>query len=440
MTKSRLAILAALALAARPLAAQTPVSLSFAEAIHRAAATAPAVELAGLRSDEARARLRTAHGYIWPTLTVTSGFQNRTFNRHSLGLEIPTPAPLPDLVGPFDVFDARLQLTQGIVDPAARARAKAAQALVDGSSADRQATAEAAAQTAALAYLRAARAAAVLDARRADSSLATELVSLATAQQRAGVSASIDVTRAQTQHVASTGALIVARNQQQRARIDLVRALGLDPATAVQVTDTLAATLGVVDLPEGRDALVALALQRRPDLRSEDARREAADRSRAAIAAERLPRLDLAADAGVNGPNVPDVIATRQIGLQVTLPLLDGFRREGRLAEQRAVVRAAEVRGRELRNQIAADVDAALLDVASAAAQQGIAAEGLRLAQAEVRQARERFAAGVAGNIEVINAQVSLVRARDADIDARFAAAAARLALARAAGVVSTMH
>jgi outer membrane protein TolC len=232
----------------------------------------------------------------------------------------------------------------------------------------------------------------------------------------------------------------VARNQQQRARIDLVRALGLDPATVVQVTDTLAATLGVVDLPEGRDALVALALQRRPDLRAEDARREAADRSRAAIAAERLPRLDLAADAGVNGPNVPDVIATRQIGLQVTLPLLDGFRREGRLAEQRAVVRAAEVRGRELRNQIAADVDAALLDVASAAAQQGIAAEGLRLAQAEVRQARERFAAGVAGNIEVINAQVSLVRARDADIDARFAAAAARLALARAAGVVSTMH
>jgi outer membrane protein len=69
-----------------------------------------------------------------------------------------------------------------------------------------------------------------------------------------------------------------------------------------------------------------------------------------------------------------------------------------------------------------------------------IALERLRLAQEEVDQARERFKAGVAGNIEVIEAQTSLIRARDTDIDARFAAAAAQVALARAAGVARTMH
>ena len=80
------------------------------------------------------------------------------------------------------------------------------------------------------------------------------------------------------------------------------------------------------------------------------------------------------------------------------------------------------------------------MDLASAQAQQAIAAERLRLAADEMAQARERFAAGVAGNIEVINAQASLLRARDTDIDARFAAATARVALARAAGLARTLH
>ena len=81
-----------------------------------------------------------------------------------------------------------------------------------------------------------------------------------------------------------------------------------------------------------------------------------------------------------------------------------------------------------------------LLLVCSAQAQQAIAAERLRLAEDELAQSRERFKAGVAGNIEVIDAQSNLIRARDSDIDARFAAASARVTLARAAGVARTLH
>jgi len=133
-------------------------------------------------------------------------------------------------------------------------------------------------------------------------------------------------------------------------------------------------------------------------------------------------------------------IGTRQVAVQVTLPILDGFRREGRAAEQQAAVRESDVRARDLRLQVAADVDGALLDLRSAGAQQTIAAERLQLAAEEVSQARARFKAGVAGNIEVITAQSSLLRARDADIDARFAAVAARIALARSVGSARTLH
>ena len=146
------------------------------------------------------------------------------------------------------------------------------------------------------------------------------------------------------------------------------------------------------------------------------------------------------ADYGGNGPTVPSSIGTGQIAVQVTLPILDGFRREGRAAEQQAVARESAVRTRDLQQQIAADVSGAFLDLSAAAAQQTIAAERLRLAQDELTQARERFKAGVAGNIEVIDAQASLIRARDTDIDARFAAAAARVNLARAVGLAQTLH
>src|SRR5207245_10660843 len=85
-----------------------------------------------------------------------------------------------------------------------------------------------AAQAAAVAYLRAARAQTVVAARQADSSIAAELVTLAEAQKAAGVSAAIDVTRARTQLVRAAGLLIVARNERDRGRIDVTRTEGLD--------------------------------------------------------------------------------------------------------------------------------------------------------------------------------------------------------------------
>ena len=437
-----LTVLALAALAANARAQATePLRLSFADAVSRAAGGAPAVTLAGLRADEARARIRQTRAPLLPDLSATGGWASQTVNPQAFGFKLNLPGfGFPKLFGPFDLYDARLRLTQTVFDYASVVRVRAARSQLTSSESDSGLASESAAQLAALSYLRTARAQAVVTARMADSTLAAELVRLAQAQKQAEVGTTIDVTRAETQLVAARGALVVARNEADRARIDLVRSLGLAPDTPVELTDTLAATLPVVELPDTRDSLVVLALSRRPDLRSEEARGLAASRAASAIAAERLPRLDLSANYGGNGLAPTHLIATRFVALQVTVPILDGFRREGREAEQQAVVKESGVRADELKRQIAADVDAARLDLGSAAEQQAIAAERLRLAQAELDEARERFKAGVAGNIEVINAQSSLVRARDTDIDARFAAAAARVALARAVGSTRQLH
>ncbi len=437
-----LLMLAGLTVSVTRAEAQTPapLRLSFAEAVRRAAGEAPVVALATLRTSEADARVRQTRAALLPSFALGAVWVNRDFNSQSLGIPFPPEFAIPNPVPAFNNYDGRVTATQTLFDWSSVKRVRAAGARADGSRAEAGATVEVAAQAAAVAYLRATRAQAVVAAREADSSIAAELVTLAEAQKAAGVSAAIDVTRARTQLVAAEGLLVVARNERDRARIDLARSLGLDPATSLALTDTLTATLGAADVPADRDSAVALAVANRPDLRAEQARGAAARQAGSAIKAERLPRLEVAGDYGVNGLTVPGAIATRDVALMVSVPILDGFGREARVSEQDAVARESAVRERDLRDQIAADVDAGYLDLRSAQAQQAIAAERLRLAEDELAQSRERFKAGVAGNIEVIDAQSNLIRARDSDIDARFAAASARVTLARAAGVARTLH
>ncbi|HEV2749797.1 MAG TPA: TolC family protein [Gemmatimonadales bacterium] len=418
----------------------TPVSLSFADAVRLAAGEAPAVAVATLKTGEADARVRQARALLLPFVSLDGFWLNRTFNPQSFGFSFPPPLTLPPLIGPFNNYDARVSASQTVFDWSSVSRVRAARTQADGSRAERSVTVEGSALTAAEAYLRAARARAVVAARQADSTVAAELVTLAQAKKAAGVSPAIDVTRAQAQFVTAEGLLLVARNQLDRGRIDVSRALGLDPATPVTLTDSLDPSLGAADVPGDRGAAVTAALANRPDLRAELARGVAARQTGSAIRAERLPRLEVAGDYGVNGLTVPNAIATRDLTVQISVPILDGFHREARADEQNAIARESQLREADLRHQIAADVDAAFLDLRTAQAQGSVAAEQLRLAEDELSQARQQFRAGVAGNTEVIDAQSKLIRARDTEIDARYAAVTARVSLARAVGVARTLH
>src|SRR2546429_3072640 len=357
------------ALAAQGPAAGAPLRLSFADAVRVASGAAPDVALAALRSDEADARVRQTRGALLPSLSVAGVWLNRDFNTQSLGIPFPPQFGLQTRVPAVNNDDGRVRASQTLFDWSTVVRVRAARTQADGSRAERLVTVEGTALTAALAYLRAVRAQAVVAARQADSAIAAELVGLAEAQKAAGVSAAIDVTRARTQLVTAEGLLLVAKNQLDRARIDLTRALGIDPGTPLAFTDTLAATLGAADVPAARDSVVAAGLANRPDLRAQLARAGAARQSGAAIRAERLPRLEVGADYGVNGRTVPGAIATRDVTLQVSVPILDGFRREARLAEQDAVVRESRGGERDLRQQIAADGGGAWLYHPSAEAQ-----------------------------------------------------------------------
>src|SRR2546423_11266070 len=114
-----------------------------------------------------------------------------------------------------------------------------------------------------------------------------------------------------------------------------------------------------------------------------------------------MPTLGLVADDGVIGKTGGKLLTTYTWGVQVTLPIFDGFRREARVQEQRSMVKEAEIRQRDLAQQAQADVRGALLDLANAQEQVAAATERLRLAGQELSEARDRFNAGVAGNRQV---------------------------------------
>jgi outer membrane protein TolC len=401
------------------------------------------VQVAGLKTREAQAKKGQALALLLPSLSGTAFNMQRTFNFNTLGItfpHIPGFPSFPTIIGPVYQFDARLRGAQTLFDAASWVRLRSAGLGVGVSRAEQNGTAEQAAQAAALAYVRAARAAAQVSARQADLDLARQLTALAEDQLKAGTAAGIDVIRARTLEAAARGALLVARNQADRAAIDLARSLGVDPATRFALSDTLATPLGASQAPVEAEAAVALALQGRPELAVERTRLKRARTDRLAIQAERLPRLDVSGDWGPSGVHAADAMLTRDVTLALSLPIFDGLRREDRLAEQNAVAREAEVRARDLEQQVAAEVRGAVLDVSSGLEQESVAVERLGLAQQELDQARERFTSGVAGNIEVINAQSNLIRARDALIDARTAVATARIVLARAAGVARTVR
>jgi outer membrane protein TolC len=438
MRKPLLALPLAAALSAGALAAQqaAPVPLSLARAVAVAADTAPAVRLAELRVSEAEQRVRETRGALLPTLNAAVAEDRRTQNLETFGFSLPLPPgqSLNPKIGPVDVFDARLRASTPLYDPAGLVRVRAARAAAEGMQAEAGTAAETAGQRAALAYVTAQRAAATMSARREDVRLASELVTLAQAQLDRGVATALDVTRARTQLATAQGLLSVAQNQLDQARINLSRAMGVDPRIPLDASDPLSAGTASTAAPATEEAALQAAVANRPELRGVAAQQKAAQLAARAVRAERLPRLDLAADYGVTGLNVPDAFPTYNIAVQVSLPVFDGFRREARQQQQELVAREAQVRAGDVQQQVEAEVRSALLDVANGQDQQRIAAERLRLANEELAQSQERFANGLATNIEVINAQQNLVRARDAVIDAQAATAAARVNLARATG------
>ena len=180
---------------------------------------------------------------------------------------------------------------------------------------------------------------------------------------------------------------------------------------------------------------MAVAIANRPELAAERQRTEVARKNRKAVGQENLPSAQLSgyvqSSAGLSG----DYAGTWNVALGFAVPILDGFRRQRRHAEQTLRIEAQELREADAARQVDAEARAAVIDLRSAREQIAVANRRVELAELELQQAEERFTAGVAGSVETTNAQRGLVAARDALIQARVALDVARVTAYRALGL-----
>jgi outer membrane protein len=406
--------------------------LSLGDAARLAAKQSGNSVAAFYRAEQARGRALETRSALLPHASAGFSDGKRTFNTASFGLPFPGFDPNGVVIGPVRTIDARGRVVANLIDPASFGRYRSAQAAASGAVADAAVITNQAAAIATATYVRTLRAEAQVSARAADSSLATELLGIAQRQLQVGVGVALDVTRARSQLSGTHAQLIAARNERDRARLDLSRALGLPPDATVVLRDSL--TSGAADpTPSESEALTA-AMKDRADLRAAAAATETARRALRAARSERFPTLGVFGDDGATSNSYSHLLNTYTYGLQLSLPIFEGFRTSARVLQQVAVLREAEARQRDVELQIVTDVRGALLDLSSSQEQLAAARERLALGEQEVAQSRERFRAGVAGNADVIIAQLNLDSARSQHIDALASLEMARVSLARAQG------
>jgi outer membrane protein TolC len=418
-----------------------PLRLSMKRAVELA--TSPegnaSIQIAGEAVKQAQSREAQARAALLPALDAAVTEQNLTRNLAAMGIRIVSPFPgflFPTFVGPFNVFDARVNGTQNIFDFSSIRRLQASRVGVKAARSSAAGAADQVAAQVAKAYLAALRAQADLDAAQANVDLSAALLRLAEHQKAAGTGTAIEVTRAKVQASNDGQRLLVATDSRRRAYLQLRRAIGLRLDTQIELTDRLSyVPVDAMTLEQAE----AMALQSRSDLAAQQEREQNARLASSATRLERLPTVAAFGDYGTIGTAINNALPTRTYGISLRVPIFDGGRRDARREEANSQYRQERVRTGDLKEQIELEVRLALDTLRSAEQQVKVAEEGLGLAENELAQARRRYEAGVANGIEVTDAQTRLARSRDNQVNALFNYNQARIDLGQATGTIRSM-
>ena len=415
------------------------LKLSLREAIQAAVDNNVNVRLLKERIASAQAQANTSLGSLLPHVGGYLNGRNQTVNLAAFGLPADRLSALGltrSVTDPFEVYDARATLVQNIFSLSLIQRWRAARSGVDVAGLEAEVTKRDVMATAGLLYIEALRADEAVKARQADIELSQQLLKLTRDRKAAGVATGLDVTRQEVELENNKQRLLVSQNEQESARLNLIRSLGIAFDVRLVLTDELKF---VPVEPQIREQALLTAHEQRLELRVQENRQRLAALSLSSVTSERIPSLSLNGDYGWIGLKPDEALATRSIGLTFSIPIFDGGQRESRISESRSRVRQESIRMKDVSDQVTLEVRNALLTLESSVQQVAVAGKGLELALKELTFAKDRFAAGLTTNIEVTNAQTSVARARDNQIEALFRFNASRINLARAKGEIEKL-
>ena len=371
---------------------------------------------------------------LLPTVTGNAQDSVSQVNLQAEGFRIPG---FPAVIGPFGYTDFRASLNQAVLNVSSLQNYLAAKhdfALSKLSARDSE---DLIVLTVGNAYLLC-----LADAARISSlhaQVQTSRVSLNQAIQnhRNGVSPRIDELRARVDYQTQQQSLIAATDQYQKDKIALARAIGLPLDQKFKLIDQV--PYAQFNAPT-MQAAMAEALTNRYDLKAAEQQVKAAKRALAAAHAERLPTVTAHVDYGEIGVNPSNSYATLNATGKISGPIFEEGKLRGEARISTAQLKQARAQLNDLEGQIRADVKDAILDIQASEKLVNVARSNVGLANETLKEAQERFQAGVADNLAVSQAQSSVAQANDQYVGSLYQLNVAKLSLARAVGVARTQY
>ena len=258
---------------------------------------------------------------------------------------------------------------------------------------------------------------------------AGEHLEAARARRQAGEALAIDVTRARIEVVKARSDLVQAKNALASAVDLLAFLLGRDPPLSV-ARPTLGPGSSAVDRAAGRPP------GRRPDLRAQALRVEAARRALTGAWLDYLPSLSVAWQfAATQNTGFSGEPTSWNLVFALDWVLFDGGLRRATRKERVSLLREGRLEQRLLQRQARQEVRQARRDLRTARVKLETAQEQLQLAQTNRQLVLSRFRAGLGTSLEQVEADDALRQAEVAVVAGELDRALKGLALYRALGL-----
>jgi outer membrane protein TolC len=292
-------------------------------------------------------------------------------------------------------------------------------------------------QQVATAYLHALAAASEVDNARALESSDQLTFEQAHAAHEAGTASNLDELRARVQLQAQQQALIAAQNALEKDLILLKREIGIAPGQKVALTDpTPSSELGAQTPDDVRD----IAYKNRQDYQNLLNQAVEYKAIHGAYRSYRLPTLSFDGYWGVTTVNDAGTHGTFAAQGTLSIPLFREAKQRGDVEAAQAQMDSVNGQLADLRTHIDQQVRVALLDLDATRQLVEVARSNVELATRTVSDETDRVNAGVDDNLPLVEAQSSLASAESNLIESLYQYSLAKLALARASGVLEAQY
>ena len=413
------------------------VRLSLDQAVALALKQNPTAQIAVLAAAQSEQDKNIARADLLPQASARISDEAQKVNlRAQFGGKTPFPG-FPKSLGPYQIFSAGPSVSAPVFDLTLWERYQAARNTASASKANSLSTREQVILLTVSQYIGTLRAVANVQASQSRVELAQALYDQAADLQKEGVGTGIDTLRANVELQNEKQRLLEAENERETSLYGLSRLLNLDPRQKIELADSLS----FFDTPQPEVAAsIDAALAARQEWKALASQIKAAENQKKAAQDSRLPSVRFDGEYAYLGTSGNTTLPTYTYQGSVNLPLFTGGRIHAQIVSADLEIRKLAEQQADLRNQIALDVKTALLNLESARNEVQVANLGVQLSKEEVDQARDRFKAGVANNIEVIQAQDSLSRANDNQIAALYRFNQARADFARSIGQMEKLY